>query len=335
MLVRIILLPSVLTSLPEDRASFYSLTIKLLQELEKTGVILVDDKNCIKTALSQSIREWPEKFKKPVQKLLKKLWKNHRFVEVSLTSDIQSSCRRKQCQQCIKIAKEYLPMAVLARQDCNSCANKQLTEVPTVKVIDVEEYSLDDDFRSYLDERGCVLGNAEWKQDKFEQKILIPLFRDAKNIKIYDRWSGRSILTPNADKYKLTLEWILDVFLGVSRLGSGGIFEVYSGFYTQKQPGKPPPNVIGAVAALRQLEADIQKKHPNFRLIIKKETQSRPMPHERYLITNQVAVSIDRGFDLLIDSRTSPYPRRIRDVRIDYCSQSAKVEQYVQTLPNL
>jgi hypothetical protein len=335
MLVRIILLPSILTSIPEDRASFYSLAIKLLQELEKTGVILVDDKECIKTALSQRIRQWPVKFRKPVQVLLEELWKNHRFVEVSLTSDIQSSCRRKQCQQCIKIAKEYLPMAVLARQECNSCANKQLTEVPTVKVIDVEEYSLDDDFRSYLDERGCVLGNAEWKQDKFEQEILIPLFRDAKNIKIYDRWSGRSILTPNADKYKLTLEWILDVFLGVSRLGSGGIFEVYSGFCTQKKPGKRSPDVSNAVVALRQLEADMQQAHPKFRLIIKNETRNKQLPHHRYLITNQVAVSIDRGFDLLLGKATSLYPRRLRDVHIAYCSEPGKVEQAVRGLPDL
>jgi hypothetical protein len=59
------------------------------------------------------------------------------------------------------------------------------------------------------------------------------------------------------------------------------------------------------------------------------------MPHDRYLLTNQVSVSIDRGFDLLLDSRTSPYPRRIRDVRIDYCSEPGKIELDVQTLPNL
>ncbi len=335
MLVRTILLPSVFTSIPEEQASLYSLTIKLLHELEKTGVILVDDKNCIKTALSQGISEWPEKFKKPAQKLMKKLWKNHRFVELSLRSDIQLNCGRKQCQPCIRIAKEYLPLAVLARQECNSCANKQLTEVPTVKVIDIEEYSIDDDLRSHLNERARILGKGEWKQDKFEQEILIPLFRDAKNIKIYDRWIGRSILTSNADKYKLTLEWILDVFLRVSRLGSGGVVEVYSGFYPQKQPGKQPCNVTDVVTALRQLEAALQKTHPTVRLIIKKETQACQMPHDRYLITNQVAVSIDRGCDLILDNRKSPYPRYIRDVSIAYCSEPQKIEQAVGRLRDL
>ncbi len=335
MLVRTILLPSVFTSIPKDQAGLYSLTIKLLQELEKTGVILVDDKSCIKIALSQGVSKWPEKFKKPAQKLLKQLWKNHRFVEVPLIGEIQSICRTEPCQQCIRLAKEYLPLAVFAHQECNPCAKKQLTKVHTVKVIDIDEYSIDADFCSLLDGRGHVLGNGEWRQDKFEQEILIPLFRDAKNIKIYDRWIGRSILTPNADKYKLALEWILNVFLRESRAGKVGIFEVYSGFCTQKKHGKPPPNVTNAVAALCKLETDIQKTHPAFRLIIKKETKAHQMPHNRYLLTNQLAVSIDRGFDLLIDSRTSSYPRRIRDVCIDYCSESEKVEQYVRTLPDL
>ena len=75
--------------------------------------------------------------------------------------------------------------------------------------------------------------------------------------------------------------------------------------------------------------------HPHFRLIIKKETTAHQMPHNRYLLTNQVALSIDRGFDLLKTSRKSLYPRSIRDVRIDYCSEAEKVEQYVRTLPDL
>ncbi len=91
------------------------------------------------------------------------------------------------------------------------------------------------------------------------------------------------------------------------------------------------------MASLRQFEYDRKtaQSFPNFKVIIKEETKDSHMPHDRYLITNQVAVSIDRGLDLLLDKRKSPYPRLIRDVRIDYCSESEKVEQYVRSLPNL
>ncbi len=297
--------------------------------------MLLDDTNCIRASLLQDIPKWPVKFRKKAEVLLTALKKKNRFVEVSLKDEVQATCKNKPCQQCIRIAVIYSPRAILASQACNQCAQANLASVPSVEVVDVAEYCISDFFESHLKPSDRILKKAEWKQDKFEQEILIPLFRDAKHIKIYDRWIGRSILTKNADKYKLALEWVLDVFLKVSRFGSVGIIEVYSGFYIQKQPGKPLPDVTSAVAALHQLETDMRTTHPNFNLIIKKETQGRQMPHDRYLLTNQVSVSIDRGFDLLLDSRTSPYPRRIRDVRIDYCSEPGKIELDVQTLPNL
>ncbi len=335
MLVRTILLPSILTSIPEDRASFYSLAIKLLQELEKTAVILVDDQECIKKALSQRIGQWPVKFRKPAQVLLEELDKKNRIVKVPLNSEIQSICRNEPCQHGIRIAKIYLPLAVLARQECNKCAIGQLAEVLTVKVVDVDEYTIDDSFCSHLDPRDRFLDQGEGKQDKFEQEILIPLFRDAKHVKIYDRWIGRSILNTNADNYKRTLKWIIDVFARKSRLGKAGVFEVYTGFFTQQYPGQRSPDVSNAVVALRQLEADMQQAHPKFRLIHKNETRHKQLPHHRYLITNQVAVSIDRGFDLLLGKATSLYPRRLRDVHIAYCSEPGKVEQAVRGLPDL
>lgn len=334
MLVRTVLLPSVLTSIPEDRASFYSLAIKLLQELKKTGVILVDDKDCIKTTLAQRIGQWPVKFRKPAQVLLEELDKKNRIVEVALKSEVQSTCGNTPCKECMRIAKIYLPLAVLARQECNQCAKEQL-EVPTIKVVDFDEYTIDDDFCAYIELHDRIFEQGEGKQNKFEQEILIPLFRDAKHVKIYDRWIGRSILTKNADNYKRTLKWVLDVFVRKSRLGEAGVFEVYTGFFTQQHPGQRPPDVSKAAVALRQLEADMQQAHPKFRLILKNETRHKQLPHHRYLITNQVAVSIDRGFDLLLGKATSLYPQRLRDVHIAYCSEPGKIEKAVVGLPDL
>ena len=335
MLVRTILLPSVLKTHPENQSAHYAVVIRLLQDLENNGVVLLDDTQCIRASLLQDISKWPVKFRKKAEVLLTTLKKKNRFVEVPLKNEVQATCKNKPCQQCIRIAKSYSPPALLASQGCNHCAETQLASLPSVEVIDVAEYSVSDFFESYLKSSDRILSNGEWKQDKFEQEILIPLFRDAKHIKIYDRWIGRSILTKNANKYKLTLEWILDVFMKVYRFRAGGVFEVYSGFYPQKQNGKLPPDITVAVAALHQLETEIQKTYPNFKLIIKKETKNRQMPHERYLITNQVGVSIDRGFDLLLENKRNPYPRRIRDVCIAYCSEPGKIEKAVGELPNL
>ncbi|MBD1923243.1 hypothetical protein H6F77_19520 [Microcoleus sp. FACHB-831] len=341
MLVRTILLPSVFTSIPEDQASLYNSVISLLQNLEKNGVILIDDNNFIKTAMSEGVDKWPLKFRKPALVLLEQLKKKNRLVELSLNSKIEANCIAAPCHNCIRMAKVYLPPAIIASDKCNQCANKQLTSVSTVDVVDVAEYSISKFFNVHLNQRDRLILNSEWKQDKFEQEILIPLFRDAKHIKIYDRWIGRSFSNPPhigqiGDNYKLTLEWILDVFIRKSRLGIKGIFEVCSGLDTLSiSKAKIPIPIF--VASIRQFESDIRTAYsfPNFKVTIKKETQRDQMLHQRYLITNQVAVSIDRGFDLLLDKRTSPYPRRVRDVTIAYCSEPGKIEKAVRSLPDL
>jgi hypothetical protein len=328
MLVRIILLPSTLTSIPDDRVSFYSLAIKLLQELKNTGVILVDNEDCIKTTLAQRVHQWPIKFRKPAQVLLEELAKKNRIVQVPVNSEIQSTCSNEPCQQCIRIAKSYLPLAVLARQDCNQCAERQLAEVATVQVVDVDEYTLNDKFCTQLELRDRLLDKGEWTKQEFEKEILIPLLRDAKDVKIYDRYIGRSILAKNTAEYQLTLEWMIDVFLRERGSKSKGVFEVYGGV---RKFSNSKDQIFIAVSKLRSLESELQKKHPNFRLIIKKETSKVEMPHDRFLITNQVAISIGRGFNLLFGSS----PRLVKDVTIAYCSEPGKIEQAVRTLPNL
>lgn len=335
MLVRTILLPSVLRANSENQTADYGMVIRLLQDLEKNGVVLVYDTNCIKASLLQDIPKWPVKFRKKAEVLLKSLKKKNRFVEVLLKDEVTATCKNKPCQQCIRIAKIYSPPAILASQDCIECAKAQLESVSSVEVVDVAEYCVSDFFESHLNLSDRTLSKGEWKQDKFEQEILIPLFRDAKHIKIYDRWIGRSVSNPPnpgqiADNYKLTIEWIIDVFLRESRSEVGRVFEVYSGLDTWKNKA----NVPTFVTELRKFESDIKQSFPNFKLIIKKETQTDQMPHERYLITNQVAVSIDRGFDLLLDNKI-PYPRPVRDVTVAYCSEPGKIEQAVRSMPDL
>jgi hypothetical protein len=323
MLVRTVLLPSVLASIPEEQPSLYRLAIILLETLEKNGLILVDDNECIQKFLVQEIDEWPQKFRKEAKVLLKRISDKNRFVKVSLRDEIQSTCAKKTCSYCIKIARDYCPPAVIVSQECNPCAKQQLALVTTVKVVDVVEDSISDFLPG-----DRILNKGEWTQKEFEQEIMKPLLRDAKDVKIYDRYIGRSILTKNAAKYQLTLEWIIDVFLRERGSKFKGVFEVYGGV---EKLSIPKDKIPIAVSKLRGLEVELQKKHPNFRLIIKKETQGTQMPHDRFLVTNQVAISIGRGFNLLFGSS----PRLVKDVTIAYCSEPGKVEQAVRTLPNL
>ncbi len=324
MLVRTVLFPSVLTSITEDQPSLYRLAIILLVTLEKNGLILVDDNECIQTSLTKGIDEWPQKFRKEAKVLLKRLSEKNRFVKVSLRDESQPTCAKKICHYCIKIARDCCPTAVIASQECNPCAKQQLALFTTVKVVDVVEDSISNFFPG-----DRILDKGEWTQQKFEQEILIPLLRDAKDVKIYDRYIGRSILQKkNADKYKFTLKWIIDVFLRERSSKFKGVFEVYGGVNICSIP---KPKIPNALAALRKLESDLRQCHPAFKLIIKDETQGGEMPHDRFLVTNQVAVSVGRGFNLLFGSN----PRLVKDVTIAYCSEPGKIEQAVRTLPDL
>ena len=79
------------------------------------------------------------------------------------------------------------------------------------------------------------------------------------------------------------------------------------------------------------------------RLFLKAESHVARCPHGRYLVTDQVGVLIDRGFDLLWDDnkmRTSGLnpttdPRPIRDVAVILCNDCNSVETQTRVLPAL
>ncbi len=115
MLVRTVISPSVFTFISEDKTA-YSLLIRLLQDLEKTGVILVDKEDFIKEDLFNKIQHWSKEFNKfqiKAQKILKKLDDKNRIVKVSIGESISSICIEQSCQYCIGIAKDYLPITHL------------------------------------------------------------------------------------------------------------------------------------------------------------------------------------------------------------------------------
>ena len=329
MLIRTILLPSVFRVNPENSNTEYSMVIRFLQDLEKNGIVLVDDTGCILKAMREDINKWPEKYRTKAQKLLIILDKKSRFIKMSLNDKEQANCQNQQCHQCIRMAKIYLPPAIISRDLCNECAEEELTEFPNIEVVDVAEYSLSKFFDTYLNQKDHFFGKGELKQQEFEDKILIPLLRDAKHVKIYDRYIGRSILDEkSAKKYKFTIKWILEVLLRERGSKFNGVFEVYGGVNSTQI--RKPKTIPDAVAKLRELENEFQQLYPKFQLIIKHETKGDEIPHDRFLITNQVAVSVGRGFNLLFGN-----PSQLKDVKIDYCSEPGKIEQDVKKLPDL
>lgn len=332
MLTRTILLPSIFRGNSENFNSKYDMVIRFLQDLEKNGIVLVDDTHCIRDAMIEDIKKWPQKQRTKAQQLLIVLEKKGRFVKMSLNDEVQTNCQNQQCQQCIRMAKIYLPPALISSDHCKECAAKELTQFPPIEVVDVAEYFMSKFFEENLHLNDHFFGKGESKQE-FEDKILIPLLRDAKHVKIYDRYIGRSMLNKekeSANKYKNTIQWILEVFLRERCSKLNGVFEVYGGINSSKKI--PKSRIAAAINALRELEEEFKKEYPNldFKLIIKDETKGEEMPHDRFLVTNQVAVSVGRGFNLLFGRQSL-----LQDVTISYFSDPGKIEQEVRNLPDL
>ena len=155
------------------------------------------------------------------------------------------------------------------------------------------------------------------------------MFRYAKHVKIYDRYVGRSIVQPkNAPKYKSMLKRLLNVFVKNSRQG---IFEVYCGF---KKEGNTKVKVEEAKSKLKELRKELKKIYPKSKLIIKDEKKEEECQHDRYIITEQLAISMGRGIGLLSEELLSPEDVLL-DFNIAFCSDPGEMERDFKKLPDL
>lgn len=342
MLFRTIVSPTIFNGVPEDvsaQKSFCNTNIQLLYDLTENCVVLLDSDKSISQAIIDAIEQWPVKFRKPAKELIKELRNKNRLVIAPKEYTVCSYCNIDYCQQCIGIALACLPNAIFTTEDCCQCVKNQ--SLP-IRPIDTTEYSISRFFQHRRQISPLTLNNREWNQEKFEEKILIPLFRDAKHIKIYDRMIGRATKDFIPQHYKNTLEWVFDIFLQESSSRSGRIFEVYSGLDTRYLSNQKITDIKNL---LRQFEADMQRIYSfPFTLKLKEESgREQEMPHARYLITDQIGVLIERGFDLLWTDQQmrdnglhpSNDARPIRDVTISRIAEPNKIETVVRRLPDL
>ncbi len=344
MLFRTIVSPSVFNGLPDESSAqkfFYSTHIQLLYDLTENCVVLLDTEKSISKEIIEAIEKWPVKFRKPAKELIKELRNKNRFIVAPKEYTLCSQCNIDYCKQCIGIALTCLPNAIFTTEDCCRCVRNQ--NLP-IQPIDTAEYSTSRFFQYRRQISPLTLKNGEWNQEKFEEQILTPLFRDAKHIKIYDRMIGRATRDFIPKHYKITLEWVFDIFLQESSLRSGRIFEVYTGLDIRSLSNQDI-NITDIKNVLRQFEANMQQRYSfPFALKLKEESgRDQEMPHGRYLITDQIGVLIERGFDLLwtdhqmnddgLNPRTDDRP--IRDVTISRILQPNKIEKEVRKLPDL
>ena len=144
MLIKIILLPSALSQLPQDQSNtglFCNNAINFLDDLCENCIILVDNDNITTSDLFETVRgEWPQKYRKRGQELLTRLRHLKRFVKIAGGYTLSEKCSEISCQHCIGIAQNLFIKTVLAGGSCFKCASAQISK-PS-EVIDITEHTM-------------------------------------------------------------------------------------------------------------------------------------------------------------------------------------------------
>jgi len=320
--------------------------LQLLRDMYENSIILTDE-SLVKPALHHAVRNWPPKFRKYGLEILRVLAIRNRFIRVP--SQSKDGCQHDVCRAALGVVDTYHPDALVKGTACAACPFSTPEKLSPVEVIDVREYSLSQFESQRRQIRSLVLGDGEVSKGDFAKRVLVPVLADAKHVRIVDRHIGRSIdarrvwenLPPAVlpSNYKTTLEWLIDLFSTLSRNRDDRTLEVYCGLTI----GQPDERAV-AIRALRDFETEMREKYGAWLSIhVKDETGAPKLPHGRYLLTDQISILIERGFDLLWSDddmrRNALNPardeRRIRDVTVVHCADCGSVEASVRSLKDL
>lgn len=351
MLLRVVCLKAMLSALPPEpdlQTLFCGTVIGLLNDLVDNCIVLIDESGVATEELFSVARSWPMKFRKSVQNLLTVLRTRHRFIKIPNGYLLSHHCPETSCKYCIGIANAEGPNAVVVAGPC-ICPTVDF-EIPAA--VKVQEYTTSQFYEVRRKALTYQINRGEWTQSEFEAKVLTPIFAYAKIVKIYDKWIGNSIVTRGLnrivldatqvnERYKNTLDWMIDVFIRVCRQADKRL-EIYSSIDIRNKDKK---EIAITVAALQHFQNEVRRKYnfPGFAVIIKEETGTARMFHARYLITDQVGVVMERGFDLLMDDSMMMdmgmdprrNARRMLDCVVAFCPEASKVEAAVRMLPSL
>ncbi len=332
----------------------YAVCISILQDALENCVLVRDPDKQMQQELHSVLGRWPPQRRKEALTILKQLEKRNRFVFAPVTYGVDEGCSRVGCRHALGIAATLQAPGLIGPSSClcrTTCSSEAL------RVITPEAYSRS----SFANRRRrevrheLLVGDSSARD--FENKVLEPVFRYAKHVKLFDRVVGHRVsqlvenvgvdpleeylnqMNEGADPRPLiemprnfaeSLRWMFRQFLAHSP--PAGSFE----FTTEVGPmdtwGRPGQRQLAAAACVLQQFASResgtmmarQRKTP-FRMKVKLGKTTASMPHARFLFTDQISLVVDRGFDLLDGAN-------IRDVFVNHAEDPGRVEGRIDSL---
>lgn len=331
MILRASLSPECFINTSQD-SNISSLMVGILISLEKNCEILVDDQLIVPsiTRILNST-QWPLTHRKKAKELLERIRHNKRIIRSPHVSNpSQTPCTSSDCRQIAALIENKNPDVLITPNKCHSFflphIKPSITELTSPTEYHFSKFhSNTQQIQQYSKAEGEV--DIIWA----ENMIFSPIFRNAKHIKIIDRYIGRSIcsldpsVTPKLDQqYIDTLEWLCDIHQK-SLIKNGkqdiGTFEIWCGVQKNHLSQK---SIQDCAKLLSDWEKHMNNKGVKLKVHLKLEDHNNTMEHARYLITEQMGISIECGFALLLpDQKMSRFgktpkkdPRLLRDFLI-------------------
>lgn len=291
-----------------ESAGVLSQCLSFLEDVARNGICLVDGGGTMARDMAARVSNWPEKYRKRGQELLERLEKRNRMVAVPDEQRVAETTDVCRLAEAVSRTEKYDYLVVPPSCVCGSSG--ALCEVPGA--IPIHEYSL-----LYPDRfKETTLTYQSGENGRFEREVLGPVFRTAKWVRAIDRLIGSKACKKDGsfevppENFRRGLEWV------VSRLAK------HSDSSRLKELTVVTEHPRGLNAFQRQL---LEKQYQDFatrlrgqRMFAVKVKLQDPLtlPHNRYLMTDQVVLDVGQGFDLVNESG------RLRELSVSLVSRS-------------
>jgi hypothetical protein len=317
-----------------DARYYYSGILQILSDALVNCVLLVDEEGQILQQVISSVESWPHSYRISAEKKLRRLRERKRIVKVSACDyAVDGDCSNVGCQHAAGIASSWEAELSVTPETC-TCRDECL---PGARIVTVCEYQLSAFHERRSAAERCRLRPGEWAKERFHSEILRPVFRFAKHVKVIDRHIGRQFTNQLVrsrhstralrNRFEDSLEWLFECFMADSRPRDGRTFEIICGLQSTDLSDE---EMAAAATELCAFAARLTNRFGlEVRMTAKAEALNQELPHARYLITDQIALLFDRGFDLVRHDGT------IRDVEVIRVDSPGEIEADARQLSDV
>ena len=291
-----------------NTAATYPSILHALATLVENGIILADAEQRTLHCIRQYIELWPLKYRQRALSIMSILRKRNRIIPVVVSDILDPECK-KGCALALAVARTGFPDLTLSPLVCRcreSCGAGQISTVS------LEDFELA--LAALPHQQHCqILGEGEWNKDKFTDMILKPMFAYARKVHLFDKQLGRSVTdevrreresgrnrqVQVRPRFGDSLQWILKIYDSYSHNPQS--FEIVTEVGPLNSHGILESDICESGQILRRFtNRTLRGKHIDASVVVKvAESDTLQMHHDRYLMTDQVAVLFGRGFDLI------------------------------------